>query len=131
MFQSGEVIIGAHYHQLIWEMVDKGLPIGYAIPKEGPVAGDWRPHIVKGAKHKDWAEKFINLALSPEAQKGFLELYFGPVNKKVTDLSEKERQRMPWGYNGSIKSLWFPDFETLRVNREKWSEDWNKVVLAK
>lgn len=131
MFQSGEVIIGAHYSNPAWVMIDKGLPMAYFVPKEGACGGDIRVHIVKGTKHKEWAEKFVNHAVSQSAQKGMAEkLYVGPTNRNVV-LSETAKKRMPWGYGGSVANLNLYDWEVLRVNREKWTEEWNKVVVGR
>jgi putative spermidine/putrescine transport system substrate-binding protein len=131
MFETEEVVIAALFSNNAWALKDKGLPIAYVVPKEGTVGLDLRAHIAKGSKHKDLAEKFIDFALSRQAQKGFAEMmYVGPVNKHVV-LSEKAKKRMPWGYGGSVADLNFFDWEVLRDNRQEWVELWNKKVIGK
>ena len=49
----GEAIIGAHFNVGAWDLADKGLPIGFVVPKEGAWATDARLHLVKGTPKKD------------------------------------------------------------------------------
>jgi putative spermidine/putrescine transport system substrate-binding protein len=131
LFQSGEVIVGAHYASAAWYMADKGLPIGYAVPKEGAVSGDIRVHVVKGIKNKDLAVKLADFAVSAEAQKALAEiLYVAPVNKGV-DLSPKARERMPYGAAGSMKDLRIPDWQAINAKRAELTELWNKEVAKR
>ena len=66
-YQSGEAVIGAHFNVGAWDLIDKGLPIGFAVPKEGAWATDARLHLVKGAPNKAAAQRFIDTALTPQA----------------------------------------------------------------
>ena len=131
LFQSGEVIIGAHYGGPSWAMVDQGLPLVFVAPKEGALAADSRWHLVSGTKNVDLAHKFLDMAISAEAQKGIAEdLYVAPVNKNV-QLSDKAKQRMPFGPNGSVKDLSFPDFAAINKNRSAWNDRWSKEIANK
>jgi putative spermidine/putrescine transport system substrate-binding protein len=129
-FQSGEVIIGAHYNAAAWGMADKGLPIAYVAPKEGPTASDIRVHLVKGSKHKEAAEQFINFAVDP-AQASCLanNLYVGPATKGV-ELTEKARQRMPWGPDGSVANLALFNWNEVNKHREELTEIWNREIAG-
>ena len=129
-FQSGEVIIGAHYATAAWSLADQGLPIVYAVPKEGAPSSDIRVHIVKGTKHQDAAEKFVNYAAGKDASGCLAErLYVGPPNKDVV-LSEKAKARMPWGPTGSIANLSLFDWQKVNAKREQLNELWNKEVVG-
>ncbi len=66
-YQSGEAIIGAHFNVGAWDLIDKGLPIGFAVPKEGAWATDARLHLVKGAPNRTAAQEFIDTALTQDA----------------------------------------------------------------
>lgn len=130
-FQSGEVIIGAHYATSAWGLADQGLPIAYAVPKEGAPSSDIRIHLVDGTKKKDSAEKLINYAISKEAATCLSEnLYVGPAVKGVT-LSEKAKSRMPWGPNGSVKNLGIFNWDEVNANRDRLTDVWNKQVAGK
>jgi len=130
-FQSGEAIIGAHYASAAWGLADKGLPIAWIAPKEGASSSDPRVHIVEGTKKKEAAEKFVNHALSKEVAACMSEaLYLGPVVKGVV-LSEKAKQRLPWGPNGSIKNLVVFNWDEVNMVRSNVVETWNKRVVGK
>ena len=129
--QSGEAIVGSHYINAIWSVNDQNVPVIPISPKEGVPAGDIRVNLVKGTKHKAAAEKFINFAISPEALTCLAErLYIGPPLKSVK-LSDKARERMPWGPNGSIDNLVVPDWNEVNAKRPEIIELWNRRVVGK
>jgi len=129
-FQSGQVIIGAHYAQAAWALADKGLPIGYAVPKEGAPSGDIRIHIVNGTKKLAEADKFVNYAVSKPAATCMAEhLYVGPATNGVV-LSAKAKQRLPWGANGSVKNLALTNWNIVNPMREKITQMFNREVVG-
>ncbi|HYC13568.1 MAG TPA: ABC transporter substrate-binding protein [Stellaceae bacterium] len=129
--QSSEAIIGAHYINAIWAVNDQNVPVIPVVPKEGVPAGDIRVHLVKGSKHKEAALKFINYATSEEALNCLAErLYIGPPLKSPK-LSDKAKQRMPWGPTGSIDNLVVPDWNVVNAERAKIIEQWNRRVVGK
>lgn len=130
-FQNGEAVIGAHYAQAAWAMADKGLPIGYAVPKEGAPSGDIRVHIVKGTPKLADAEKFVNFAVGKGPASCMVEaLYVGPATSGVT-LSDKAKQRLPWGANGSVHNLALSDWTKLNAERAKITDLFNREVVGK
>ncbi len=130
-FQNGEAIIGAHYAQAAWAMADKGLPIGYAVPKEGAPSGDIRVHIVKGTPKLADAEKFVNFAVDKGPATCMAEtLYVGPATKGLT-LSDKAKQRLPWGATGSVNNLALSDWNKLNPARAKITDLFNREVVGK
>ena len=46
-FQTGEMIVGAHFNAAAWDLIDKNLPLGFVVPKEGVWATDARLHLVQ------------------------------------------------------------------------------------
>jgi putative spermidine/putrescine transport system substrate-binding protein len=129
--QSGEAIVGAHYINAIWSVNDQNVPVIPISPKEGVPAGDIRVNLVKGTKHKAAAEKFINFAVSTEALTCLAErLYIGPPLKSVK-LSDKAKERMPWGASGSIDNLVVPDWNEVNAKRPEIIEMWNRRVVGK
>ena len=130
-FQNGEAIIGGHYAQAGWAMADKGLPIGYAVPKEGAPSGDIRVHIVKATPKMADAEKFVSYAVGKEAASCMAEtIYVGPATQGVS-LSDKAKQRMPWGASGSVKNLALSDWAKLNAARAKITDAFNREVVGK
>jgi len=130
--QSGEAIIGAHYINAIWSVNDQNVPVVPVAPKEGVPAGDIRVHLVKGTKHKQAALKFINFAVSKDALTCLAEhLYIGPTLKVAPKLSEKAKERMPWGAGGSLANLIVPDWNEVNAKRAEIIDLWNRRVVGK
>ena len=131
LFQSGEVIVGAHYASSAYAMRDQKLPIAFVVPKEGAIGGDIRLHLVANSKKQALAEKFMNYAIGKAPAKCMAEkIYVGPATAGI-ELSDNARQRMPWGPDGSIKSLALPDWNKINANRAAIIEAFNKTVVAK
>jgi putative spermidine/putrescine transport system substrate-binding protein len=127
-FQSNEVVIGAHFNVGAWDLIDAGLPIGFAVPKEGVWATDARMHIVKGTKNAEAAAKFIDTALMPEAATCLAErLYLGPAITGVTLSADIER-KLPWGTGGSIESLRLFDWAEVNAKRPAITDRWNREI---
>lgn len=131
LFQSGEVIAGAHYASSAFAMRDQGLPIEFVVPQEGAIGGDIRLHLVADTPRKAAAEKFIDFAISKEAAKCMSErIFVGPATKDV-ELSDNASQKMPWGTEGSVKKLSLPNWNEINTNRSKVIEDFNRAVADK
>jgi putative spermidine/putrescine transport system substrate-binding protein len=130
-FQSGEAVIGAHFNVGAWDMADKGLPIGFVVPKEGAWATDARLHLVKGTSKKEAAQKFINQALTPESSACLAEkLYLGPSVKGVQVKADVAR-KLPWGEKGSVKDLKLFDWVQINDQRSKIVDTWNREIARK
>lgn len=131
LFQSGEVVVGAHYASSAYALRDQKLPIAFVVPKEGAIGGDIRLHLVANSKKQALAEKFMNYAIGTAPAQCMAErIYVGPATTNVT-LSENAKQRMPWGADGSIKSLALPDWVKINANRAAIIEAFNRTVVAK
>ena len=130
LFSSGEVAIGASYASSAFSLKDKGQPIEYVVPKEGALAGDIRVHLVKGSKKEDLALKFINFAVSAQAQTGMAKnIYVAPVNKGVK-LDESTAAKMPYGAGGTMDDLQIPDWFLINKNRASWTTKFNQKVIG-
>lgn len=130
-FQSGEAIIGAHFSVGAWDLIDKGLPIGFVVPKEGVWATDARLHLVKNSKNRAAAEAFIDSAMTPQAASCLAEkLYLGPAVKDVK-VSADVARKLPWGEKGSIETLSLYDWNTLNARRAEITDAWNREVTRK
>ncbi|PJM88177.1 ABC transporter substrate-binding protein [Achromobacter ruhlandii] len=130
-FQSGEAVIGAHFNVGAWDLIDKGLPIGFSVPKEGVWATDARLHLVKGAPNKAAAQKFIDTALTPDATACLAtRLYLGPAVKDV-QVSKDVARKLPWGAEGSVKNLSLFDWNIINARRAEVTDAWNRQVARK
>lgn len=126
--QSGQAIIGAHFNVGAWGMADQGLPIGFAVPKEGVWATDTRLHWVKNAPNGSNGAKFINQALTPAASQCLAEhLYLGPAVKGVK-VSAAVAPKMPWGAHGSVANLNLLDWTDVNALRASITDAWNRKI---
>lgn len=127
-FQSGEVVIGAHFNAAAWALIDAGLPVGFVVPEEGVWATDVRLHLVKGSQNTEAAQRFIDTAISAEASRCLAErLYLGPAVDNVTLPADVSR-KLPWGAAGSIKDLLLLDWNDVNARRAQLTEAWNRQV---
>lgn len=130
-YQSGEAVIGAHFNVGAWDLIDKGLPIGFAVPKEGVWATDARLHLVKGAPNKAAAQRFIDTALTPQAAACLAQrLYLGPAVRN-TQVPPDVARKLPWGAEGSVQNLSLFDWNLINSRRAEVTEAWNRQVARK
>lgn len=130
LFQGDEAAVGAAYASSASSLKERGLPIEYVTPAEGAIAGDIRAHIPEKSSNTELAYKFIDFALSVQAQTGLSkDLLMAPVNKKV-ELPDSVKDQMPYGRNGSIGDLNIPDWFALNENRQKWTIEFNQEVIG-
>lgn len=130
-FQSGEAIMGAHFSVGAWDLIDKGLPIGFVVPKEGVWATDARLHLVKNSKNRASAEAFLDYAMTPQAASCLAEkLYLGPAVKNVA-VSKDLARKLPWGDGGSIADLRLFDWNTINARRAEVIDAWNREMAGK
>jgi putative spermidine/putrescine transport system substrate-binding protein len=130
-FQSGEAVIGAHFNVGAFDLIAKGLPIGFTVPKEGVWATDARLHLVKNAPRKALALKFIDTAQTAEASKCLAEkLYLGPSVKDVTVAADVAR-KLPWGEKGSVDNLYLLNWNEVNAKRAELVDTWNREIARK
>lgn len=83
--QSGEADLAICWNGRAQYLHDKqGGKIGIALPREGSIGQVNTISLVKGSKQAQAAQRFIDYALSAEAQRTFAEQsFYGPVNTQV------------------------------------------------
>lgn len=129
-FQTGEVIIGAHYATAAWSLADSGVPIAYSVPEEGAPTGDIRVHIVEGTSNKELAQQFVDHAVAVDQATCMVNrLYVGPATKGV-EPSDEAKERLPWGADGSIDDLRVPDWNAINPNRDRITKTFNQEVTG-
>ncbi len=103
-----------------------GAPVASTVPGEGAIYFTTQIGIAKGSKHKDLAEKFLDLALAPEAQLiNAQEAFLGPGNSQVK-LPSPLADNLAYG--DRLKSLLAPDWDRIDKVRNEWTERWNREI---
>lgn len=84
LFANKEVDVAVGWPLTVKELNDQGRNLKWTIPKEGCTGWMDRLMIVKGAKHKNLAMKWMNWVTSPEGQAlGSAATYYTIVNKNA------------------------------------------------
>jgi putative spermidine/putrescine transport system substrate-binding protein len=101
-------------------------PIALTVPKEGAIYFTSQIGIAKGSKNLALAEKYLNVAISPEAQlMDAQEAFLGPSNSKVK-LGGVLAENLAYG--DTLKKLVAPDWNKMDQLRNDWTERWNREI---
>jgi putative spermidine/putrescine transport system substrate-binding protein len=127
-FQQGEAWVGVWTDSEAYSYVQRTkFPLKFAFPKEGTTAIQTTASVVKGAKHADLAEKFINYLIGREAQELMAtKLGWMPANKMAKLPSDMAAIiASPPGSGDNMVSM---DWTYLAEQRPAWVERWNKEI---
>ena len=125
LMERGDAVVGAMYDNATWYMADAGKPIRWTMPKEGALVGMVSLHIAPNTAHMDLCKKFVNYAISKEANEAFCNaIVAGPTNKTAV-LSEPALSRVP-----KLDSIIFPGLVQDRENAPRWIERWNREIAS-
>jgi len=101
-------------------------PIALTVPKEGGIYFTSHIAMARGTKRKALAEKYIDVAVSAEAQLiNAQEAFLGPANAKVK-LGDYLAKNLAYGEQ--LKALVAPDWSKLDQFRDQWTERWNREI---
>ncbi len=127
-FQQGEAWVGVWTDSETYSYVQRTkFPLKFVFPKEGTTAIQTTASVVKGAKHVELAEKFLNYLIGREAQELMADkLGWMPVNKSAKLPSDMAAIiASPPGSGDNMVSL---DWKYLGEQRPAWTERWNKEI---
>lgn len=125
--KSGEVTIATEFDYYLETMREQKYPITPIIPEDRAIGVPEYVAVVKGTKHQELAEAFLNLMLDPKVQAAFATSTFqGPTNRK-TELPAAVRARCACG--ARVDQLRFFDPEIFARNRAAWTERMNLEVV--
>jgi len=106
-----------------YALIDAGKPVTFFYPKSGAMAGAASLHIVKNSKAAEQCKKFINFALSKEAQEGFCNGVIAlPTNTKA-EVDPRLAARVP-----TRDQLHLVDWEKIVPQMTDLAEKWNQAV---
>jgi putative spermidine/putrescine transport system substrate-binding protein len=126
-FAQNDAWIAPYASDYAFTLRKAGLPSGFAQGEEGTPASFITANLVAGRPNTELALKFIDMSISPEAQKCFAEaLRYSPTNSK-TELSPEVAADVAYGEAGVAGLLRF-DPAAIEANRTAWVEAWNKAI---
>lgn len=131
LFQSGEVIAGAHYASSVFALKDQGIPVEFVVPTDGAIGGDIRLHLVRNSANAEAAAKLVEFAIGTGPATCMANtIYVGPATKGATP-DANAAERMPWGKGGTVANLLLPDWNAINESRAAVIEAFNKEVARR
>ena len=122
-----EVWLAPYWNGRGQTLVDKGLPVGLIVPKEGTIPISNCFVVPKNAQNKEMAYKFINFYLDVAQQTAWaIHMHYGPTNMKVK-LSPEMADRCVYGKE-EVDNLMILDMANVSKERARWVEMWNKEI---
>ncbi|TPW29243.1 ABC transporter substrate-binding protein [Martelella alba] len=126
-FAQGGATIAPYASDYAYTLRKADLPIKFQQGEEGTPASYITTNLVAGRPNQDLALKFIDMELSPEAQKCFADaLRYTPTNSK-TVLDPEVAADVAYGEDG-VKDLIRFDPAKIEANRADWVVEWNKAI---
>ncbi|MBO8140849.1 MAG: ABC transporter substrate-binding protein [Firmicutes bacterium] len=128
LLESEEVWLASWFDGRTYALQASGVPVDFAIPKEGGILIRGGLGVVKGSRNRELAEKLIDFAMSVEAQRAFAKNFFyGPTNRRVAlegDLAEK----VVYG-DADLAQLLVPDWAYILTQRSAWTDRWSRATI--
>ncbi|MDQ2778569.1 MAG: ABC transporter substrate-binding protein [Pseudomonadota bacterium] len=127
-FKSGEIAVACMWKARALQWKASGLPLGFAIPKEGSIPVSFEAGVAKNSRSKDAAWEYLNAMLDPQGQIGFAaKMGYAPT---VTNAALPDNLK-PVGFTESeIKLLKGYDLKGLTEGKPDILEFWNKDFKA-
>lgn len=129
--QWGDVWVMPWNNMRTWVLIDNGLPIGYALPKDGRIGNIDYLDLAAGSLHPREAQMLINYAPSPLAQLGkSTDLSDAPANRLLGPViaAYPEMARIGPMSANDVKKLYLPDWAAFDKDLPKLTNLWNREI---
>ena len=130
MLADKEVVLGSIWNGRLQAVADKGAPLAIEWNEASLQSQYWG--VLKGAKHAEDAQRFVDFACQPELQANLAKLIpYGPTNRQAfKSIPADVAARLPSSPEYRAKAFlqngkWWAD------NRAKVSERWSQWLLQK
>lgn len=122
----GTYLVGGHNSIRIIPMTKSGMAIRFVVPEEGSIISYSAISVAKNSANAKLAQEFINFFLSPEAQKGLMEmLFYLPVNTKVAVPTDLQKLGLP--SPKALENVIAVDEDEITANRREWNQKVNRA----
>jgi putative spermidine/putrescine transport system substrate-binding protein len=129
LFQQGQIDISPGNFNAIQILKARGVPVEFAVPKEGAIGFKTTIHIVKNTRNAELAFALIEAALSPEVQTKLMEepYLIVPTNTKVK-MTGAIASELAKGPADLKKKFVFQDWKKINEQRSQWIERFNREI---
>jgi putative spermidine/putrescine transport system substrate-binding protein len=108
--------------------VNRGLPYGMTIPKEGTIALGNCSAVPVGAANKKLAYEFLNFRLEPEIQRAFCLAYFASPGRMDIGDWPAEFAASQITTSQKMDSMIFPDEQLIAREQRTWTLRWQEIM---
>jgi putative spermidine/putrescine transport system substrate-binding protein len=129
LFSQGEISIEPWVSDRTASLAQSGQPVSWIIPREGTVMAEGTLAIAKGTKNLDAALKYVNLAISGQAQAATARLANLPPVSAKAELDAKTKASIPNGPD-ILKLVGRPDWSRINQHRAAWIDRWNREIVS-
>jgi len=127
-FENGAVWISPFWSGRTGYYIDRGLPFGAVIPREGVIGLFDCCAVPVGARNKRLAYEFCNFRLEPDVQRAFSLAYFSsPSRPDITDWPQAFRDQQILTQERFDQIQW-PDSEVIGAQRAGWTRRWQDIM---
>jgi putative spermidine/putrescine transport system substrate-binding protein len=126
MFQQGEVDAGLMYNHRAQALIDSGLPLAMARPKEGVWGQRTGTQIPKTATRPDLSAAWADMTLAVPYQAAFAEALYSPSNAAVP-LKPEMAGKFVTGADRVAKLL-YPDWAKINPQRDALLDLWGREM---
>ncbi|MBU2604154.1 MAG: extracellular solute-binding protein [Actinobacteria bacterium] len=133
LLERGELDAGYYYADTIIGETSERLGLIGAIPTDGQIGYIDYYFVVRGTKHRDLAEVFINYIISAEKQQQWLEKNWSSVSNSNVVLPEgtpPEREQLVAVTNEQWAAWHDYDWDIFFQDWDMWDARWKKEVLG-
>jgi putative spermidine/putrescine transport system substrate-binding protein len=129
LYQQGQVDIGPGNFNAIQILKARGVPVEFAVPKEGAIAFKTTIHVVKNSPNAELAAKLIDSTLAPEVQAKLMEAPYliVPTNTKVK-MGGEIAKVLAKDHDDMKKKFVFQDWKKINEQRSAWIEKFNRDI---
>ena len=125
MFQQGEVDAGLFYGHRAQQLIDQGVKIATASPKEGLWGQRTGAQIPKTVTRPELSDAWIDMTLSAPFQEAFAALLYSPTNTTVS-VPPELRAKLVMG-EARVAPLKYPDWPVINPQRDELLTKWTQT----
>lgn len=108
--------------------VNRGLPYGMTIPKEGTIALGNCSAVPIGAANKRLAFEFLNFRLEPDIQRAFCLSYFSSPGRMDIPDWPAEYAASQITTDAKMATMLFPDEQVIAQQQRAWTLRWQEIM---